>query len=82
MRGSFSSVKELIAKIEQLTKPYSRNKAPFNLTGRLYALAQSLPKLFSNVLFLPANPSFVNLRFLCFIFLSWLIFESCTRYLR
>jgi hypothetical protein len=38
-RGSFSGVKELIAKIEQFVAAYNKTKAPFNWTGT----ADSIP---------------------------------------
>ncbi len=46
-RGSFSSVKELIAKIEQFVASYNKNKAPFNWTATADSILEKLQRLCS-----------------------------------
>ena len=44
-RGSVSSIRELIAKIEQLVKPYNKTKTPFNWTATADSIPKKLQKL-------------------------------------
>ena len=44
-RGSFSSVKELIAKIEQLVAFYNKAKDPFNWTATADSILEKLQQL-------------------------------------
>jgi hypothetical protein len=44
-RGSFSSVKELIAKIEQFVAAYNKTKAPFNWTATADSILEKLQRL-------------------------------------
>lgn len=44
-RGSFSSVKELIAKIDQFAASYNKTKAPFNWTATADSIAEKLQRL-------------------------------------
>jgi putative transposase len=46
-RGSFSSVKELIAKIEQFVAGYNKTKAPFNWTATADSILEKLQRLCS-----------------------------------
>ena len=46
-RGSFSSVKELVAKIEQFVAAYNKNKAPFHWTATADSILDKLQRLCS-----------------------------------
>jgi putative transposase len=48
-RGSFSSVKELIAKIEQFVAAYNKTKAPFNWTATADSILEKLQRLCSQI---------------------------------
>jgi len=48
-RGSFSSVKELIAKIEQFVAAYNKSKAPFNWTATTDSILEKLQRLCSQI---------------------------------
>jgi putative transposase len=48
-RGSFSSVKELIAKIEQFVAAYNKSKAPFNWTATADSILEKLQRLCSQI---------------------------------
>jgi putative transposase len=48
-RGSFSSVKELIAKIGQFVVAYNKNKAPFNWTATADSILEKLQRLYSQI---------------------------------
>ena len=48
-RGSFSSVKELIAKIEQDVAAYNKTKAPFSWTGTAHSILEKLQRLCSQI---------------------------------
>ncbi|MFO8237760.1 MAG: IS630 family transposase [Prochlorococcaceae cyanobacterium] len=48
-RGSFSSVKELIAKIEQFVAAYNKTKAPFNWTATADSILEKLQRLCSHI---------------------------------
>jgi putative transposase len=48
-RGSFSSVKELIAKIEQFVEAYNKTKAPFNWTATADSILEKLQRLCSQI---------------------------------
>ena len=48
-RGSFSSVKELIAKIEQFVAAYNKSKAPFNWTATADSILEMLQRLCSQI---------------------------------
>jgi hypothetical protein len=47
--GSFSSVKELIAKIEQFVAAYNKTKAPFNWTATADSILEKLQRLCSQI---------------------------------
>jgi putative transposase len=44
-RGSFASVKELSAKIEQFVAAYNKTMAPFNWTATADLILEKLPRL-------------------------------------
>ena len=44
-QGSFSSVKELIAKIQQFVAAYNMNKAPFKWTATAVSILKKLQRL-------------------------------------
>ena len=46
-RGSFSSVKELIARIEHFMAAYNKTKAPFNWTATADSILEKLQRLCS-----------------------------------
>jgi hypothetical protein len=48
-RGSFSGVKELIAKIEQFVAAYHKTKAPFNWTATADSILEKLERLCSQI---------------------------------
>ena len=48
-RGSFSSVKELIAKIEQFVEAYNKTKAPFNWTATADSILEKLQRLCAQI---------------------------------
>jgi hypothetical protein len=48
-RGSFCSVKELIAKIEQFVAAYNKSKAPFNWTDPEDSILENLQRLCSQI---------------------------------
>ncbi len=48
-RGSFSSLKELIAKIEQFVEAYNKTMAPFNQTATADSVLQKLQRLCSKI---------------------------------
>ena len=48
-RGSFSSVKELIARIEQFVAAYNKTKAPFNWTATADSILEKLQRLCSQI---------------------------------
>lgn len=48
-RGSFSSVKELIAKIEQFVATYNKTKAPFNWSATADSILEKLQRLCSQI---------------------------------
>jgi hypothetical protein len=48
-RGSFSSVKELIAKIEQFVAAYDKTKAPFNWTATADSILEKLQRLCAQI---------------------------------
>jgi putative transposase len=48
-RGSFSSVKELIAKIEQFVAAYNKTKAPFNWTATADSILEKLQRLCAQI---------------------------------
>jgi putative transposase len=48
-RGSFSSVKELIARIEQFVAAYDKIKAPFNWTATADSILEKLQRLCSRI---------------------------------
>jgi putative transposase len=48
-RVSFSSVKELIAKIEQFVAVYNKTKAPFNWTATADSVLEKLQRLCSQI---------------------------------
>jgi hypothetical protein len=48
-RGSFSSVKELIAKIEQFVAAYNKSKAPFNWSATADSILEKLQRLCSQI---------------------------------
>lgn len=48
-RGSFSSVKELIAKIEQFVAAYNKTKAPFNWTATADSILEKLQRLCTQI---------------------------------
>ncbi len=48
-RGSFSSVKELIARIEQFVAAYNKTKAPFNWTATAESILEKLQQLCSQI---------------------------------
>jgi len=48
-RGSFSSIKELIAKIEQFVEAYNKTKAPFNWTATVDSILEKLQRLYSQI---------------------------------
>jgi putative transposase len=48
-RGSFSSVKELIAKIEQFVAAYNKTKTPFNWTATADSILEKLQRLCSQI---------------------------------
>ena len=48
-RGSFSSVKELIAKIEQFVAAYDKTKAPFQWTATADSILEKLQRLCSQI---------------------------------
>ncbi|QPN60137.1 IS630 family transposase [Synechococcus sp. CBW1002] len=48
-RGSFSSVKELIAKIEQFVAAYNKTRAPFNWTATADSILEKLQRLCSQI---------------------------------
>lgn len=47
-RGSFSSVKELIAMIEQFVAPYNKTKAPYNWSVTADSMLEQLQRLCSS----------------------------------
>ena len=48
-RGSFSSVKELIAKIEHFVANYNKNKAPFAWTATADSILEKLSRLCTQI---------------------------------
>ncbi|EAQ73945.1 isrso5-transposase protein [Synechococcus sp. WH 5701] len=48
-RGSFSSVKELIAKIEQFVAAYNKTKVPFNWTATADSILEKLQRLCAQI---------------------------------
>ena len=48
-RGSFSSVKELIARIEQFVAAYNKTKAPFNWTATADSILEKLQRLCTQI---------------------------------
>ena len=48
-RGSFSSVKELIAKIEQFVATYNKTKAPFKWTATAHSILEKLQRLWTQI---------------------------------
>jgi putative transposase len=48
-RGSFSSVKELIGKIEQFVEAYNKTKAPFNWTATADSILEKLQRLCAQI---------------------------------
>jgi putative transposase len=48
-RGSFSSVKELIARIEQFVAAYNKNTAPFIWTATADSILEKLQRLCSRI---------------------------------
>ena len=48
-RGSFSSVKELIAKIEQFVAAYNKTKTPFNWTASADSILEKLQRLCAQI---------------------------------
>ena len=48
-RGSFSSVKELVAKIEQFVTAYNKTKAPFNWTATADSILEKLQRLCAQI---------------------------------
>jgi putative transposase len=48
-RGSFSSVKELISKIEQFVAAYDKTKTPFNWTATADSILEKLQRLCSQI---------------------------------
>ena len=48
-RGSFSSVKELIARIEQFVAAYNKTKAPFSWTATADSILEKLQRLCSQI---------------------------------
>ena len=48
-RGSFSSVKELIAKIEHFVASYNKNKAPFAWTATADSILEKLSRLCAQI---------------------------------
>jgi len=48
-RGSFSSAKELITKIEQFVTAYNKTKAPFNWTATADSILEKLQRLCSQI---------------------------------
>jgi hypothetical protein len=57
-RGSFSSVKELIAKIEQFLAAYNKTKAPFNWTATADSILEKLQRLCSQISWTGHEPPF------------------------
>ena len=48
-RGSFSSVKELISKIEQLVAAYDKTKVPFKWTATADSILEKLQRFCSQI---------------------------------
>jgi putative transposase len=48
-RGSFSSVKELISKIEQFVAAYDKTKTPFQWTATADSILEKLQRLCSQI---------------------------------
>ena len=48
-RGSFSSVKELISKIEQLVAAYDKTKVPFKWTATADSILEKLQRLCTQI---------------------------------